>query len=487
MLLGMASEAPAHSRAESPRGARAIGPLLFFATIAVFARCFGAEFLLYDDLGYVLTNEHVKAGLTLPSLAWAFTSFDMGNWNPLTWLSHQLDVTLFGLDPTGHHATSVLLHAANAWLLHAVLTRATKRPFASAVAAALFAFHPQRTESVAWVAERKDVLSMTFALLAIGAHLRGAGFAVLPRRLRVERAVWFVLALMAKPMVVTLPALLVLLDDWPLGRLRSTAGRFDARALVASLREKSELFALAAGIAVVTVAAQVDNDYVQSIALADRVANALVSWVRYLGHFLWPVELAVVYPHPNLPGGTPWTAGQVAAAAATLGAASALAWRAGGAFTTGWFWFVGALVPVIGLVQVGQQALADRYSYLPSIGLSLLVVFGAGDALARVNARVRPALAIAGALVLATSAARTVYETGHWHDTVSLFERAVVVSPASFIAHNTLGTALATRRAPGDIERALQHYEEALRIHPEWDMAARNAARARAELGRQAP
>ena len=352
----------------------AVCGFLLLAVALVFGQTVRHDFVNYDDNAYVYENPQVAGGLTAHGIAWAFTSFHVSNWHPLTWLSHMLDCQFYGLHAGGHHLTNVLLHAATAILLFLVLRRMTGDLWPSAFVAAVFAIHPLRAESVAWVAERKDVLSGLFFMLTLGAY---AGYARRPFSLGryLTVVLLFALGLMAKPMLVTLPFVLLLLDYWPLGRIgphRRTGISSFRRVVV----EKIPLLALTAASCVATVIAQGTAVIaIDVIPLPSRIANALVSYVAYMGQLFYPAGLAVLYPHPE--GGLPiW---KVAASSLVLAgiSAAALVWRRRFPYLfVGWFWYVGMLVPVIGLVQVGLHAMADRYTYLPQIGLCIAVTWG---------------------------------------------------------------------------------------------------------------
>jgi tetratricopeptide (TPR) repeat protein len=408
------------------------------------------DFVNWDDDGYVTGNRHVQR-LTAENLAWAFTTFHQSNWHPLTWVSHMVDCTLFGLDPAGHHATSVLLHAANAALLALVLFRMTKALAPSLLVAALFALHPLNVESVAWISERKNVLSTLFWILAVGAHAR---YAERPTRGRYATvAALLALGLLAKPMLVTLPLVLLLLDAWPLGRLSRRA-----------VLEKVPLVALAAVSAVVTVAAQRAGDAVVSFdksPLASRLANAAVSAVRYLAKAALPRGLSVQYPWPGGPEAPPLGAGVVLGAVALLVAATVLALRARARaphLAVGWLWYLGTLVPVIGIVQVGAQAMADRYAYVPLIGVFIAVTWSLPWARAWPPPR---GAAVVAAALLAALGALTVARERVWRDPETLWRTTLAGNPRSRVAHTNLGQWLLRQ---GKRDEAIAHFREALAI-----------------------
>ena len=427
--------------------------LLVAATWATFADVGSHGFLIYDDGGYVANNARVQAGVTLANVRWAFTTFDMANWHPLTWLSHMLDCTLYGLDARGHHLTNLWLHAGNAVLLFLTLDAMTGAVARSALVAALFALHPLHVESAAWVAERKDVLSTLFALLTIAAYAR---WTLRPSAARYAAVlVAFALAAMAKPMVVTLPFVLLLLDAWPLGRCaRDTPPR---RLVV----EKLPLFAIAAMTSVLTVAAQRHAGAIRSmqqLPIADRLANAVVSYATYLVKTVRPVDLACFYPYPeSLPRA------RVAAAAILIAVTSIVALRVrrrSPAVLIGWLWFLGTLVPVVGLVHVGPQANADRYTYLPLIGVFVALVWGSADLL---RARGVPAWmgGLAAAVVLAACCGLTRRQVGYWRDDVALFTHALAVNGDDPAIHFALSSGfLRVDR----VDEALAHYERAAQL-----------------------
>jgi tetratricopeptide (TPR) repeat protein len=438
----------------------AVGLALLVA--AVYQHAAGNGFIdFHDDATYVTDNPHVRAGLTLDGAAWALTSTEALNWHPLTWLSHMLDAELFGLDPRGHHLVNVAWHLANTLLLLLVLRAMTGSLWASALAAALFAAHPAHVESVAWIAERKDVLSTFFWLLTMLAYLRYARAPSAGRRAAVLAA--FALGLAAKPMLVTLPLVLVLLDCWPLARF---GGRPCSRPAVArALRDQAPLLLLSAAAAALTLYAQSQGGVVRSFASFPpgvRLENAVVAYVRYLGTLLWPVDLAFLYPHPRqaLPA---W---KVLGAIGLLAAITALAVRARRGhphLLVGWLWFVGTLVPVIGLIQVGGQALADRYTYVPFTGLFVAIAWSlarwAGPATGR-------RAAAAGISVLAVAALATLAraQVSVWKDSVTLFTHSLETGGEDWLLRNNLGLAYARR---GDVEAALREYARASRLNPD--------------------
>jgi tetratricopeptide (TPR) repeat protein len=429
---------------------------------AAFIPSLDCGFVNYDDPVYASTNPYVEGGLNAVDVRWAFTTFDNGNWHPLTWLSLQLDATLWGVQrPRGFHLTNVLLHAANAALVFGALRSLTGAFWRSAAVALLFAVHPLRVESVAWVAERKDVLSACFGFLALWAY---AGYARNPSvRRYLAVGVALALSLVAKPMLVTLPCLLLVLDWWPLRRSRAFG---DWRRLAA---EKLPLFALVGAACVVTVLAQSGGGAVKDLGTFPpgvRLGNAAVSYAAYLSKTAWPDNLAVFYPHPG--DGLPAT--RVAAAALLLAAvtAGAVALRGRAPYLlAGWLWYVGTLVPVIGLVQVGVQAYADRYTYFPQVGLLIAVCWGAADL---AGARTRAALA-AGAAVACVLAVLTWSQQRVWRDSASLWEHSVRVAGESAPGLVSLGESFEERR---QFDEAARRYRRALELDPKGVLARTN-------------
>ena len=441
--------------------------LLAVMTFAVFARALGNGFVNFDDTTYVTRNPQVQAGLTWKGTAWAFTTTCAANWHPLTWLSLQLDQQLYGLDPRGYHLTSVLIHCGNAVLAFLVLRSMTGSLWRSAIVAALFAVHPLRVESVAWVSERKDVLSVFFGLLTLLAY---AWYAKRPGLGRYALVVLpFALGLLAKPMLVTLPCVLLLLDYWPLGRLAPAASgppggeRFPACRLGRLLWEKVPLFVLAAASSVLTWHAQREGEAVQSLEAlpaAARIGNALISYVAYLGKTVWPARLAAFYPHPH--AGLSWAQAPAAGLLlAALTAAAVMAWRWRPYLIVGWLWYLGVLVPVLGLIQVGPQAMADRYTYLPHLGLFLLATWGIADLAGRWHAR-GVAVALAAALLVVFMACTWV-QVGYWHDTVTLWTHTIAATRENGPAERLLGWELLERER---FTAATRHFREALRLQP---------------------
>ena len=466
--------------------------LLAVLTFVTFAPAFKADFVDYDDSDYVTANSHVQAGLSWDSVKWAFTASHASNWHPLTWLSHMLDWQLYGANPWGHHLTSVILHSANATILFLVLVRLIGGRWRSLVVAALFALHPLRVESVAWISERKDVLSALFALLTlwayalyvwkseIGSQKPGTSLPDFNLRPLTSGFYWlallfFTLGLMSKPMVVTLPFVLLLLDYWPLRRLTRLTLNARPAPMVRLVCEKLPFLALSAACSVITLQVQQLGGAFTTLtrlSLGARVENALVAYARYLHKTIWPVDLAILYPHPGH-----WPTVQVLGAAIlVLGISAGVIlsrhrWPAG---FVGWFWFIGMLMPVIGLVQVGAQAMADRYTYLPLIGLFLLVTWSVPDWRSRYPWQT--ILVTTGVIiVLAACVIATRAQLRYWQNRVALFERALAVTPPNVVALYELGAALEKANRN---EEAILRYRQALQLAPEHAVANYNLGNA---------
>ena len=445
--------------------------LLLAATLAVYIQVRQYDFVNYDDPQYVGNNIHVRAGLTAGGLLWALTSFDAANWFPVTWLTHMADYQFFGMDAGWHHLTNVWLHALNALLLYAVFRRMTGARWPSAFVAFLFALHPLHVESVAWIAERKDVLNAFFWFLTLWFYARYVERPGVGRYLAVLLA--FCLGLMTKPMIVTLPFVLLLLDVWP---LRRTLRR-------SLLLEKLPLLALAAGASIVTFLAQRSAGAVAPLAgtsFALRLENALVSYLVYIRDMLWPAGLAVLYPLPQtLP-----IFGVIAAVLALAGISLLVArqFRARPYLAVGWCWYLGTLAPVIGLVQVGSQSHADRYTYVPMIGLSIMLAWGVAD-LAEHWPCARKAVIAAAIAAIAACAAVTWFQIQYWASTETLERHALQVTSGNFIMHNNLSDYYLEQKRDED---AREEAAEALRINPEYLEAHLHLATALNRMGNRA-
>jgi protein O-mannosyl-transferase len=446
-----------------------LAALLAVSVCVVYGQVWRHAFVEYDDSAYVSDNPFVRRGLTLEGVGWAFTTGKMGNWNPLTWLSHMLDVQLFGVNPGAHHLVNLAFHLGNTLLLLAVLCRMTQAWWPSFIVAALFGLHPLHVESVAWIAERKDVLSTFLWFLTLWAYVRYVE--ARSRRWYAAALALFGLGLMAKPMLVTVPFVLLLLDLWPLGRLASWGGagspgrRAAALSPAALVREKIPFFLLAAAASALAYVTQQHSGAVAAtvqLPISLRLANALVAYVRYLGKAVWPVDLAVLYPYDtSLPLWQPLAAALLLAAIS--GACLALARRHPYALI-GWLWYLGTLIPVIGLVQIGSQALADRYTYVPLVGVFVMIAWGGRALVTRWGVPI-PLVGVVTAAVIGAYAAAAWSQVGLWKDGETLLSHTARVTEANCIAHNNLGVALA---AQGKTDAALVEYREALRIKPDY-------------------
>ena len=486
------------------------------------------DFINFDDPDYVTSNSQVQAGLTWNGVVWALSTGHAANWHPLTWLSLMLDSQLYGMKPAGFHLTNLLFHIANSLLLFLVLRRMTGALWRSAVVAALFALHPLHVESVAWIAERKDVLSGFFFMLTLlfyaryagkeecrmkseemGGNRRGSPLVTRHSPLNYGLALFFfALGLMSKPMLVTLPFVLLLLDYWPLGRVSGDKGQVagdkwrvtgssspersevpirretlnprllsEAKSRLIGRRstvlrlvlEKAPFFALAFASSAVTLWVQQGAlQSLERLSLGPRLETALIAYATYIEKTVWPSKLAILYLSPSA-----WPAWQVAITASVLAAilGSVLwGWRRLPYLSFGWLWFVGTLVPVIGIIQVGNQSMADRYTYIPLVGVFIIVAWGSTDLFQRLRLGTAP-LAMLCLAMLMGCATLTRVQLGCWQDSEALFQRAIQVTQDNFIAHNNLGHALATS---GKLDEAKAHYLEALRINPRYTEALNN-------------
>ena len=499
-----------------------ISALLLTAVLVVFFHGLDNDFLVYHDDGeYILENHNVRSGMTIQNALWAFKSIYAANWHPLTWISHQLDVELFGLNPRGHHRTNLMIHMANVLLLFILFRHLTGKIWHSGFVAMLFAIHPLHVESVAWVAERKDLLSAFFWILTMGGYVHYTQKPSIGRYISVVLA--YMAGLLAKPMLVTLPLVLLLLDYWPLGRVSSIKDLYrndgsrhgktgDAgtsshprvdrkktgrRTLMKTLYsnpvlDKIPLLALAAASSIVTLTAQMSRGAIGNIETYPfhvRVENALVAYIEYILKMLWPQNLAVLYSHPgySIPQ---WQVIGAACLLAAMTGASVYLCKKRPYLLFGWFWYLGTLVPVIGIIQVGDQAYADRYTYLPLIGLFVMIVWGISDALPATDSReglegkrtiknvtargvsiwVLSALAIAGILALMKIAHTQV---GYFRDTITAYEHALQVTRNKYLVNNEMGCALVMMGKPREAER---YYREAIRIKPDFGIAHHNLA-----------
>ena len=440
--------------------------MLALVALALYNPVNSHPFVNYDDDRYVTQNPHVREGLTASTVKWALTSTAQANWHPLTWTSHALDCSLFRLNPAGHHFTSVLLHALNVMLLFLLLMWGTSRLGASLFVAALFAVHPINVESVAWVAERKNVLCTLFFFLtlwAYGWYVRKPGW---KRYLAVGGL--FAAGLASKPMVITLPFVLLLLDYWPLQRVQGD-GKVPTNWSQLIL-EKMPLFALSTASAVITMIAQKSGGSIRTtteFSFGSRIANAICAYAMYLWKMLWSAHLAPLYPHP----GNSLPVWRVVTAALVLIAISAAVWRFRNRryLLVGWLWFLGTLVPVIGLVQVGEAAMADRYAYIPLIGIFVMIAFSVDEWVRAKNFGLWPC--IPAAAVLIALAAVTHRQTGYWQSNTELWAHALAVTQNNFVAEDNLGGALVLE---GKEDEAHEHFETAARINPRDPMSRSN-------------
>lgn len=439
------------------------------------------DFVNYDDNLYITENSHLQEGLSPPAFAWAFTSVEFSNWFPLTWLSYLADYEMHGLRPGGYHLTNIAIHSLNAVLLFLLLQSLTGARWRSLLAAAVFALHPLRVESVAWIAERKDVLSTLFGLLALQMYV-----SQVKRRADGRGGQWFYgmsllffgLSLMSKPMLVTLPCLLLLLDFWPLGRIqpRESGMRKYKKLLV----EKIPYFVLSAASCVTTYVVQKSGgamELMSGMSLTARLENVPVSYCRYLGKLFWPEHLAVIYPVVN-----PWPVRVVAGSTVVLIVITALAFilrRSRPYLLTGWFWFVGMLVPVIGLVAIGEQSMADRYSYFPTVGVIIIATWAAADCLRTWHWGKAGALFLSLA-VLATSIWLTRKNIAYWKNSETLFQHTIAVTKNNYSAYCNLGNYY---RSQGKLEEGLQQFRIAAQIQPDYAENHCNLGVALAETG----
>src|ERR1035438_4263550 len=432
--------------------------LLALAILAIYAQTATSGYVPYDDDQYVYKNPWVQAGLTAYNIGWAFTTFFYSNWHPLTWISYILDFSLFGLNPGAQHLVNVAFHLASTLLLFLALTRMTRQPWRCAVVAAIFAVHPLHVESVAWISERKDVLSTFFEMLTLLLYVR---YTTKPgTRSYLAVAAAFGLSLLAKPMAVTFPFVLLLLDYWPLRRLDWPLKAADFRRL---FMEKAPLLAMAAVASVLTFLAQRGYGAVVSLArfsLPARAGNAAIAYVSYMVKTFWPADLAVLYP----------ARGPEFASAVTslliLMALTGVAWRwvrQRPYFAVGWLWYVGMLVPVIGLVQVGAQSMADRYTYLPMVGLSIAIVWTVAD-LVENRPALRNAAAVATIVALAALAVASYRQATYWKSSRALFEHTLAVTTDNYVIQNNLGVIVA---GEGNSAQAIKLYRAALATTPD--------------------
>ena len=439
---------------------------LVAAVLVIYHPVGGYEFVNYDDPVYVLENDPVRRGLTFEGIRLAFGTLHASNWHPITWLSHMLDVEMYGVNAGAHHLTNVLFHAFNSMLLFLLLRRMTGALWRSAMVAALFAVHPLHVESVAWISERKDVLSAFFGFLTLLAYTE---YVKRPGWMRYGAALLlFTLGLMSKPMVVTLPFLMLLLDYWPLNRYVNEGS---LRRFAVLTKEKLPFFLLSAASCVVTMIAQERGgamDALESYSFGVRLANAMVAYVAYLGKMIWPMNLAVLYPHPGV---RPlWQIIGALILIVGISAAAVLWAKRRPWFAVGWLWYLGVLLPVIGLVQVGLQAMADRYTYIPLIGIYIILAWGFHEMLYRRHYGI-PELAIAGILVLTLLMLVAGNQVRYWENSSTVFSLALQNTSGNYLAHNNLALALA---AQGKKDAAIDHLRKSIQIAPQYPPAHNN-------------
>jgi hypothetical protein len=450
--------------------------LLAAATLLPYLQVKNHGFTTFDDDLYVTENTVVRSGFTGQGLKWAFTTGHAGNWHPLTWLSHMLDCQLYGVEPGGHHFTNVLFHVANTLLLFLFWARVTGALWPSALVAALFALHPLHVESVAWVSERKDVLSTFFWLATLWAYVWYVDAPALRRYVLV--ILCFALGLMAKPMLVTLPLVLLLLDYWPLGRTGrigpASGGRGESPSAPTGywllIREKIPLFALAAASCLITVLVQRGSGSVMPLAIRPldaRIASSLVGYVKYLVKLFWPYPMVFFYPLTPVPW---WETGWAALVLIALSICWLYGARRHPSRAVGWLWYLVTLVPVIGLVQVGGQAMADRYTYVPFIGLFIMIAWGMSEAAANWRHRKTALSTMAAALLLACLMSSW-GQAGYWRNSESLFIHAIQVNPNNYMAYHHLGMALTNQ---GKLDQALAMYKKSIEVDPSYPHAYNN-------------
>src|SRR5438876_6079634 len=475
----MAKHAPLQRAVPQTAVIVAICAVLVGITWLVFAQTIRHQFVTYDDPQYVYANPDVSAGVSLGRISWAFTHTIAGNWHPLTTITHMLDCQLYGLKPGGHHFTNVFLHTIAVVLLFVVLQQMACALWRSAFVAALFAIHPLHVESVAWVAERKDVLSGLFFMLTLLAYVHYTRTPSNGRYMIV--AFVFALGLMSKPMLVTLPFVLLLLDYWPLGRIKPQRPDI-GRQLLTPIAEKIPLIALSAVSGVITFLAQRHAiGWTEQLPMLARINNAIVTYVIYVRQMFWPVNLAVFYPHPEnrLPL---WEIALALAVLISITSAAVILRRKAPYFITGWFWYLGMLVPVIGLVQVGWQGHADRYTYLPQIGLYIAGSWALADLSVSWRHR-RMVLSAAALFVIGALSWSAWMQASYWRDSETLFTHALAVTKNNDVAENNLGIILLQK---GQLDEAISRLQAAIDLRPENGPAHDNLAKAFLQKGRLA-
>lgn len=444
-------------------------PALAIITLFVFSPVLWHDFVNFDDPDFVYSNPYIQSGVTLESIRWAFTTGYQANWIPLTWITHMLDVQFFGLNPAMHHLGNLLMHVASSCLLFTFLKRATGGVWQSAAVASLFALHPLHVESVAWVAERKDVLSALFFMLTLHAWLRYSESPGMGRYL--IAVVCFILGLLSKSMLVTLPVVLLLLDCWPFQQWRDDKGSpYTRRSLKTLVAEKIPFFALSVCASLITYTVHhARGEAIQGYTLLSKVGKSCIAYTTYLVNMVWPVDLAVLYPFPKYPP----TMGRVLVSVFFLIIVSGFViWlsKSHPYLLTGWLWYLLTLLPVIGLIQIGQHTVADRYTYIPLTGVFIMIVWG-GAQLAR---KYRLPIAVTGAaslIILVVMIVLTVKQLSYWQNSFTLFSRAIAVTSENWVAHNNLGIVL---EEEGKTDEAIAQYKLSIKAKPSYGLAYMN-------------
>ena len=461
---------------------------LIVATFCIYSQVQDHKFINFDDDRYITDNLNVQAGLTIESIKWAFTPSHTSYGHPMTWLSHMLDYQLYGLHPKGHYLTNLFLHISSVLILFIVLLRMTGALWKSGFVAAMFALHPLNVESVVWIAERKNVLSTLFWLMTMWAYIHYAEKPTVKRYGLVF--LFFTLGLMSKPMLVTLPFVLLLLDYWPLRRLKfeqerggneisekNTARRSEVFRLVL---EKIPLFLLTTGLSIVTFITEKSYgamNYAENLTFSTRLTNAMVSYLEYLGKMIWPRGLSILYPHPGnaLPVWQGILCGMVLVGITII---SIRLIRKVPYFAVGWFWYLGTLVPVIGIVQVGGQAMADRYTYIPLIGIFIFVAWGVPELMSKWRYKEKVLSVLVG-IIIFTLLITTWRQVSHWKNSITIYEHAIRVTDKKYpdfaLAHNNLGNALSAERKN---EEAISHFKMAIKLQPDYAAAHYNLGNA---------
>lgn len=445
---------------------------IVLCTWLAYQQILGFPFIEYDTTEYVTNNRYVVEGLTVEGIQWAFFSSYFANWHPITWLSHMLDVEVFGLSASLHHMTSLLLHICNSLLLFSFLNRSTKKIHQSGLVAGIFALHPLHVESVVWIAERKDVLSTFFALLTLISYAKYS--ATRNKGSYCLAFLYFSLGLMAKPMLVTLPALFIVLDYWPLNRLQSIPGKGVKRPWILPpiILEKLPFFILSTVVCIITLQVQnVEQNIasLESIPLYARLTEASVAYTQYILKALWPLHLAVLYPakqHDIVWHFVPSFITLLGITAAAIRFRSSNPW-----YLAGWLWYIGTLVPVIGLIPIGEHDIADRYTYIPLIGLSIMLAYGLGNYVSSLR-QSKPFVVGIGA-VLTLLSLLTWQQVSHWQSTIILYRHALANTSNNWVMHNNLGYEL---MKDGAYDEALTHFHQALQINPKAVSAMANLA-----------